>query len=478
MATNVIPEGFRIESTAEGLPPGFRVEEKAITQLLEEPEQYNLGELGSSPVDLREMGRNAPQSAMNVVEDLTAPIFRPVEFAQGVGTMAAGGFEKMMAEQMESIRSLAGAEDVEIPTEVWDSLWAPYKEKYKDFNSLKRATEQDPFGVARDIIGLIGGAGMAANAARKGAAVGTPEGLPIKLYESSAKFSTTIPDLERAKMVRALLEEDIPITAKGVDKVNNIIKDTNARIDDIIAQADAQGKTVTKTSVLRNIGKLRKELSNKIDSQRDLKIMNGIVRRFLDEVNQSGKANYTISELQEFKKDAYSKITDFSKEKGNKRKTKDKVFRAISEEAKELIEQQAPGVKPENIRQGPLLGIKKDLRRVAQRIENNNMISLRDPIEMGAAAWIADMLLGMPGLGVAIGTTTAILQKPGVKSKLARQIWKLKKDNPTMSNRAMVETAYITIPAIISEMQVEEQQAQIAQQRVETIEGLEAQAMP
>lgn len=477
MAENVIPEGFVVESMPP-LPEGFEVEQPAISNLLDTPESYSMGEMESPPVDLREMGRNAPQSAVNVVEETLMPVFRPVEFAQGVATMSKGMFEKMMTEQMESILTLAGADDTEIPAETWDSIWRPYKEKYKDFDSFKRSLEQDPFGVARDIIGLVGGAGMAVNAARKTAAMGTPEAVPVKMYESAGKFSTTIPDLERAKMVRALLEEDIPITGKGVAKVNDIIKQVNSDIDALIAKADAEGKTVTKTSVLRNVGKLRNELSNKIDSKRDKKILDGIVDNYLSEVNKSEKSTLTISELQEFKKDAYSKITDFSKEKGNKRKTKDKVYGAISNEARGLVEEAAPGVRSLNERQAPLLGIKKNLRQVAQRIENNNLVSLRDPIQMGMASYIADALLGMPGIGVAFGTAVSTLQKPAVKSKLARQIWKLKKDNPSMSTRAMLETAFISIPAIISEMEQEETEQEQKQQKDQALSGLEAEAMP
>lgn len=430
-----------------------------------------IGQLQSGkPLDLREMGRNAPQSAVNVVEDITLPARKPDEFVKGLGTMGGAMMEKMFSGQMESILSLAGHE-AEIPTERWDELWRPYKEKYSTIDSFKRSMEKDPFGVLADVVSMVGGAGAAVNAAKKGTGAAIPEKLPVKLYDSAAKFRTTIPEMERAKMIRALLEENIPLTPEGIKKANGIITDINVELDGLIANADKAGKTVKKTDVLRKTGKLRKELSNKIESVRDRKILNGIIDRYLLEVKRAGKKNFTISELQEFKKDAYGKVTDFSKEKGNKRKTKDRVYSEISREAKEIIEEAAPGAKALNERQAPLLGIRKDLKRVVNRIENNNLISLRDPIQVGSATVIAEYLLGMPALGTAVGMTLGVLQKPAVKNRLARELYKLKKQNPTMSTRAMLETAIIALPSIIGDIERQEVQQQ-------ALEAEEMQAMP
>lgn len=419
------------------------------------------------PFDFKKLFKNLPQSTANVAEGVLAPIYRPKEFAGAMTDIAGGVGEKTgipspilmikslfeaMGEDAEGegfkeklSNQLAKAypeyiENKEQAVNMVDSM-ADYYKGYGDIETIKRRLEEDPAAVMADFTGLLTGAGAGVNLARKGISTAIPRDLPAGMIEEVGKFKTTgTTPKQRGEIAETILREDLPFNVKGTNKLHAIVKEINQEIEGLIKASDKAGTQIPKVAVLKDVNALKTKLSNKVDSIADRKAVDDIVDAYLMEIEHSGKDIFNMSELQEFKKDAYTKVTDWVEGKANLTKTQDKAYKNISLAAKDAIENVIPETRALNQRQGQLLEAREHLERASNRIANRDAYGMGDALKLGTGMGM-DATTGMPGVFTGVGALTAFAGKPGVKSRLAQALYELERAkgpiNPNTLAKAM-----------------------------------------
>src|SRR3990172_2476309 len=92
---------------------------------------------------------NVPSSAGGAVSDIYTAIRHPVETAKGLGTVAAGGVQKLIPG--EQSREPA-----------FNALVDFMKQRYGSLEAINRTAVEDPIGSLLDLSSLLGGAGAIA----------------------------------------------------------------------------------------------------------------------------------------------------------------------------------------------------------------------------------------------------------------------------------------------------------------------------
>lgn len=379
----------------------------------------------NSDFSVGEMVSNIPSSAKQFAGDIVQPFIHPVDTAKAIGSLFTD----------ESARS-----------NMADFL----RDRYGSLDNVKNTVEKDPVGFLADVSTILtAGGGLAARAPGVAGKVGSvvskagmasdplnvvktagrasgralgqlvPSSVPQKMYESAAKFSTTLPQAKRTEMTKTALEYGIMPSAKGVDKLGGLLGDFDTKITGLIDEATASGKTIPRSAVYRHLREVRQNLGGvKIEGGQDLRQVSRVAKMFDQHMKKLGKDTLTPTELQAFKQDAYQRI-NFDAKNLKSNKGTDEARKAMARAAKESIEQVAP-VKDLNREFGRLLEIKDPIERAASRIENRNIVGISAPLNIGAGATAGGQA------GAAAGTLLSILEQPKAKARLAIALRNLK----------------------------------------------------
>lgn len=383
----------------------------------------------AKPVDFdaMEMVGNIPRSAKNFGRDMIHPFVHPIETAKSLGNLAMGVGEKL----------IPGEQEHEVYADATGQMIA---DRYGSVNALKRTAMNDPVGMLSDAAGIatVGGGlaakapgtvgkvgravqtvgkaidpvNLAMNTAKAGLGVLTPNGLPASLYESSAKFRPSIDPAQRRSMTDTALREGIMPTSAGLAKAHGIIREINTQIDSLIDDATNRGVSVSRENLYQHLGKVKGKLGGvKLNAADDLSVVDSIADALDEHLEKLGKDSLTPRELQEFKKDAYTRI-NFDIQQGQASFAKNETAKALAKAAKEEVEKVDPRVQSLNKRQGELLELREEVERSANRIENRDVVGIGAPLKIAAGA-------AGNAATTAIGTAAGILDAPKPKAKLA-----------------------------------------------------------
>lgn len=191
----------------------------------------------------------------------------------------------------------------------------------------------------------------------------------------------------------------------------------------MIKAADTSGVNIPRSVVFKHLGQIRKELGGaKLGGGESLKTVDKIAKKFDEHMKRAGKDGFSIQELNDFKRDIYADLT-FKRTKQKGTRAAEKTKKAIARAAKEVVEQEVPGVRGLNAEMGRLLELKEPLMRSANRIGNRNPISIDTGLSMGAGGHF-----GAPG--AATGLLTSLLAYPKVQSGLAFGLYDAQKRAP------------------------------------------------
>lgn len=381
------------------------------------------------------MVSNIPSSAAGIAQDIIRAFASPVETAKNVGNLGMGLFSK----------AVSGG----LPEEKYaEALGQMYKQRYGGTKEALKTLETDPVGVASDVAGLFTGGGLVAGkipglvkAGETAAKIGTaidpllaaknatlygvgkvlPESLPISLYNSAAKFGTTLGLDERNKLVTTALENNLMPTDEGVGKLVGIQKSLGNKIDELISAADATGTNIPRSAVYKHISDLKKTLGGPtLDADKRLAEINSIAKSFNQYMDSLGKTSLTPSELQKFKTSAYSDI-NFEARNQTGTRTKEETYKAMARAAKEALENVSPELKDVNAQYGALENLREPLMRSAARIENRDFIGIGTPTKVFSGSSVAGPA------GAAVGAAQSLLDMPKTKAYLALKLYDLQK---------------------------------------------------
>lgn len=400
--------------------------------MLQQAQQQGAIEKATEPefkFSARETISNIPSSAMQYGQNIAQAVTSPIETVKNIGMLGLGTAEKLVP----------GRQQAEAYPEALGQYFA---NRYGSQENALKALQTDPVGVLGDVSAFLTGSGaaipkiggavskagaaveplnVAANVAGYGASKVLPKTLPPKLYESAAKWSTTLPQEERTALTQTALEQQVMPTMKGVTQLQQRIDALGSQIDSLVANATQAGATIPSTEVFKYINDVKSKLGGaKIEAKSDVATVNQIATDFRKYLGKLKKDTLTPEELQAFKTDAYKRI-DF--ERGTEKASipKQETYKAMAKAAKESLQDVVPEIKALNQEQGQLLELSPYLSRAASRIENRDLIGIGAPIKTGAGGVVGNEL------GAAAGAAQSILDAPKAKAWMALQLAKRQK---------------------------------------------------
>ena len=259
---------------------------------------------------------------------------------------------------------------------------------------------------------------LAANTAGYGVSKIIPTSIAPKLYESAAKWSTTLKPEERAAITETALKNQIPLDYSGLGKVQSKLTDLGDKMDNLITNATDKNIKIPATQVLASLKDVKKQSGGfKIEAAQDIKEINDIEQRFKTYLKQNKITSVTPQQLQEFKADAYKRI-DFGRAPEKPSIAKEDAYRAMASSARQSLEGIMPELRDINTQYGSLRELQPNLQKAVGRIENRDLMGLGGAAKTGAGAAIG----GIPG--AVIGFGQSLLDSPKIKGRAALELYK------------------------------------------------------
>jgi hypothetical protein len=304
-------------------------------------------------------------------------------------------------------------------------------------------------GPAAAQIGEQAGSGDVGGAAAKGAAqVATPilagkaagavarvaapaaKAFAERSYQSALKpppgsYSTA----EVAGMVKTGLENQIPVSAEGMTKLDGLVKDLNDKVKAQIQSGAQQGATVDAAKIAQRADQVRARFTNQVNPNADMQAIDASKQEFL----ANNPARIPVDQAQLMKQGTYQQLKGRSF--GELKSATIESQKALARGIKEELQSQFPDIKNLNAREGQLIGLDEALERAVRRIDNHQLIGLGTPMAVAAGG----VLTGTAGGAGALGALKLVLDNPVVKSKLAIAL------NHASKGRIALPEAFTTI---------------------------------
>jgi hypothetical protein len=267
-------------------------------------------------------------------------------------------------------------------------------------------------GAAATLAGGVGStlaAGQVRPAANSVKLMLSPGSVPQKLYQSALKpppgsYSTA--DVQG--MVQTGLENKIPVSAGGIDRLNGLIKNLNQEVQAQIDAGAQAGQSVNKYAISSRLGATAKKFATQVNPAADLNAVGASGNEFLD----SQPTNIPVGDAQKLKSGTYQQLGN--KAYGELSSATIEAQKSLARGIKEELETQFPEIKNLNAAESKLYDLQPALERAVRRIDNHDIISLGSKVAGGAGA----VLGGAPG-AVASTVMEKVLGMPLVKSQLA-----------------------------------------------------------
>jgi hypothetical protein len=391
---------------------------------------------------------NIKPSAIQYGKNLASAFMSPIQSTNAILDIGAGALQNALPQRVVDI---VNTTDVNRPEalqravssrDVARNVGQYYKERLGGKENILRTLQEDPVGILSDASAILTGGGalvpkvggavkkagaaieplnIAYNALQYGTAKAIPSSVAPKLYQSAAKFSTNLPEQQRAAMTETALKEQIMPTYSGLGKMEVLMADLGNNINKLVDTATDANVKIPATEVFKYINDAKDNLGGfKINAASDIAEINSIEQAFKRQI-KANKSNYvTPRQLQDFKTDIYKRI-DFRQKTNTPTIASEEVFSGMGKAAKEALSSNIPAIGNLNERLGTLLELKPNLTRSAGRIENANILPINAGIQAsGGAALGGDV-------GAMVGAAQSILDMPRQKAFTALELYKKQK---------------------------------------------------
>lgn len=389
---------------------------------------------------------NIPSDAVQVAKNTANVIMNPIDTLTGLADLGRSGLEKAGRKfeefyMGEEIAPTPGKEDAA------DAFGQMLSDDYGSVDAALNTLEERPVQSFMDILGIatgtasLTGAPRVANIINKldplNMAVNTARGtgnlitekLPQRMYQSSAKFSTTIPTPERRAMIQTALDEGLMPTNKGVQKIENRIDILNAQISDMIDGATQQGIDIPVRDIMQFLNDLRSTKGGvRLGAADDLATIDKLVEDLMVQVGD--RTHISPQEMQRFKVEAYKDIAwDAKRQTGTP--IKEETYKNMARGAKTSLQDNFPDIKEINQGLSALYELQPHLSRSANRIENRNVLGLSGTLG-GLGGAVSG---GAPGALMGAATMKA-MTSPTLQAKVAIALNKMKDKDMKWLNAA------------------------------------------
>lgn len=237
---------------------------------------------------------------------------------------------------------------------------------------------------------------------------------PEQAYESALKPSTTLSEAKRARIIETGLKEEIPVTKDGLEKVGKLVDDLNSKIKDVIA-SDPK-RPINPAKAVTTLRETRTRFGEQVTPEADLAAIDAAEGEFLGQFRTKPGAavsNIPADRAQAIKRGTYRALGD--KAYGELKGAQIEAQKALARGLKDELARQFPELKKLNARESKLLDLEPVMERAVNRIGNHQLMGIGTPV---TAAGV-QMITGSSKLAAVAGLMKAVLDDPGVKSRLA-----------------------------------------------------------
>lgn len=266
------------------------------------------------------------------------------------------------------------------------------------------------------ILGEAGAAGAGAitkplgNAATKALLLGKT---PAEAYESALRPSVTIDAATKANAVRAGLENAIPLSKAGLEKIGDRIDELNQAVKDQIATDPT--RPIDPNAVATRADQAKARFAKQVNAGGDLAAIDASKQQFLTEQGAtSGNPAPPMNAIdaQEMKQGTYEVLKGKFGEQGSAAVEAQK---ALARGLKEEIATQFPEISGLNSAESKLLDLQPLVERAVNRMTNQGMFRLGT----GAVAGTVKALGGSNKIAATAAVLKQVLDDPMIKSRLA-----------------------------------------------------------
>jgi hypothetical protein len=255
---------------------------------------------------------------------------------------------------------------------------------------------------------LTGGTAMAApvvaNAVSKAALLGKT---PAEAYQSALKPSTTIPPAKVENMVQTGLQNEIPVSKSGAEKLSSLIEDLD---DKVAAEIKASpGKTVDPNAVATRADQIRGKFANQVNPTADLQAIDASKQEFL----QNSPSPIPADQAQAMKQGTYAQLK--GKAYGELKSASIEAQKALARGLKEELEGAFPELHNLNAQLSKAYDLQPVLEKAIQREANHQIGGIGTPIVAAGTKAVTNS----NAAATAAAVIKAVVDNPVVKSRLA-----------------------------------------------------------
>ena len=275
-------------------------------------------------------------------------------------------------------------------------------------------------------------AGIATNIAApellKGVTARLPVGeLPERLYQSALKPSPAMASAKVKGMIQSGLDNEIPVSAAGVEKLSGLIDDLGAKVKADIQAGSNAGATVDPFKVASRLSDTSKRFSTQVNPEADLNAIGEAGNEFL----RNNPNPIPAATAQDLKSGTYAQLKD--RAYGQMSTATVEAQKALARGIKEELESAFPEIKGLNAQQGAAASLQTALTRAVQRIDNHQLFGLGTPLAAAAGGAVAG------GWGAAVSAVLKlVIDQPQFKSRLAYTLSRAGKGIPISAATARI----------------------------------------
>lgn len=263
------------------------------------------------------------------------------------------------------------------------------------------------------------GLGIAANMAAPqalGKAVGgirravNAAGVPERIYQSALKPSSRLSPERIAAMVQTGLQQGIPVSGGGLEKLGGLIDDLNGKID-VVVQNAGPDRQISPARAIANVDATKAKFQNQVNPSADMAAIEAAKADFLDQVKAKG-GSLTASEAQAMKTGTYKQLK--GRAYGELKSATVEAQKALARGLKEALVDQFPELAELNAKDGALLQLEPAIEAAVLKAANKQPMGT-GPAIMGG---IVKGATGSTGAAAAAGAMKAILSNPAISSRV------------------------------------------------------------
>jgi len=257
------------------------------------------------------------------------------------------------------------------------------------------------------------------------------EAAATRWYQSALKPSTTANPAKVANAISGGLENAIPISKGGLEKLADLTDDLNSKIAAEIASRP--NAPINKFAVASRLGDTAKQFSTQVNPIEDLNAIGKSGNEFLE--NQP--VDIPASQAQALKQGTYKQLS--GRAYGELGSATIESQKALARGLKEELANAFPELSDLNAQDSKLLDLQGMLQRAVNRISNHQMVGIGTPI-MGAGVKAAT---GSTGIAGAAALAKAVFDDPYIKSQVAIALNKASKGGITIPTAAARYAGYV-----------------------------------